>query len=1144
MNATAPPEAEKPAAPAMDPAVVHAALHRWLRFYIRKRRSFLHHLGLVTGVAAAAGAVAVFCAADAAIGLPVWLRWLLLAVCAGLFLTSLISGLRAAARIQRQGALDEIEAMIPVHGQMVRTALEQDGGAPSGHALKDLLRRELISGAWRVTRDFQPESGIPWKRLHRRWLMAAAAVGLCAALAAGWNDFPAALRRLGNPSGGMTFTRLAFVNPPEVFIAGQEVSVEVRMEGRTAGAPVLTIRRAGQPEDSLEMTPRGGSVFTAPLGRPDQPDTALTLTATSGDGSTGGLTIPVLYPPKILETVVELTFPAYTGLPPVKRNSPDGEVVEGTRAVFTLRTDRPLEKGRVIFSDGTDLAVSLVDGTVTFPVLIRRGDMSWRLEAADSRGLKPEKASGQWRGLEDTPPRLEWVSPKKDIEATPLAEVALKVRAADDFGLRETGMVLLAGGKERVLKTEDFGDAVPVSAVVEALAALENEKVDIRGNVKIFAYARDRFPAPAGRERRGVSDLRNIDIRQFKVWRMMAGGGAGAEELNPVELKAVVKLEDLIRDQRVVVNAIFHMKEENAAPPAVCEPMSEKEAALGKGAGELKALMLELDFPKDDVLLLDTASQQMAEASGTLKALDIPGSWTHADGALTSLLELRREFMKILHHGAGPEGAAPADDFQLPSLTWLAKEAERLAGEEEEIAKAVPGSRDKAEAAGKVQVRQAEAQADAGELFDTVVGHPEVTGLARSRMGEAEKGMTAAGLALRERRFDGALPALAGAAADLRELARHLLGLETKRAAETLKQAAEMAKAAAAAAAADPGKTGKEGENRKEGKERQEDKDGKEESGEPRKEVAGQGKAPEGKDAPEGGKAGDSGESGTGKAAAARDAAVIDDWLESLAGNGELGKAGERLGKLREDLKVPGLSGRLETLAKDGGGSGGAEESAGPAAEGKALAEALGKLSESLMAEHDRMVEGMLEKLANAQAAAKALAGKGEGKGQQKAETPAPAGGNQKSPGSGPGAEGQGRAVPSQNPVMPGTRELADQLEELHDAELAELGRKLEPLKDPRYNTDLRESTLEKIEARLETLIREVIQRQLLAGKSDRVPQEFEGLVENYFRRLSEDTGEAEAEAETRTESREDAGDRNSNPQSQASPADSAPPAR
>src|SRR5262245_18839290 len=120
MNTTAASSSLRPAPHASGPSLL-----RWLGRYMRKRRTFLTGMG----IAAALGVATLLCMAaattDVFVTLPRWARWTALTVTAVSLLVLAVMGLRRAMAVRRRGAMDEIEAMLPARGQLMRTALEE-----------------------------------------------------------------------------------------------------------------------------------------------------------------------------------------------------------------------------------------------------------------------------------------------------------------------------------------------------------------------------------------------------------------------------------------------------------------------------------------------------------------------------------------------------------------------------------------------------------------------------------------------------------------------------------------------------------------------------------------------------------------------------------------------------------------------------------------------------------------------------------------------------------------------------------------------------------------------------------------------------------------------------------------------------------
>src|SRR6185312_14917619 len=117
--------------------------------------------------------------------------------------------------------------------------------------------------------------------------------------------------------------------------------------------------------------------------------------------------------------------------------------------------------------------------------------------------------------------------------------------------------------------------------------------------------------------------LVSIDIRQFQVrWRMNPNQGKGGGGL-PMSGGNLNEFFNLIKVQRKVVSDTFLLKE-NGVPSggdlgAECEKIKTVEDTAAARVTKLKDQVAdEGTMDADDLTLLDTAGQQMTEASGHL----------------------------------------------------------------------------------------------------------------------------------------------------------------------------------------------------------------------------------------------------------------------------------------------------------------------------------------------------------------------------------------------------------------------------------------------------------------------------------------------------------------------------------------------
>lgn len=151
---------------------------------------------------------------------------------------------------------------------------------------------------------------------------------------------------------------------------------------------------------------------------------------------------------------------------------------------------------------------------------------------------------------------MEILEPSKDAEATPVTELPVRIRARDDYGVAEIGLIMEAAG-ERSWTMEKTVDALDQKKELAELthAMLETVPLTVRDNVRVYAYALDHKPRGGPRS---VSPLRSIDIREFKKRSLYLGKVQGP----PIDPKEVTKLNEVIRMQRGVVSDAHLVNEE------------------------------------------------------------------------------------------------------------------------------------------------------------------------------------------------------------------------------------------------------------------------------------------------------------------------------------------------------------------------------------------------------------------------------------------------------------------------------------------------------------------------------------------------------------------------------------------------------
>jgi hypothetical protein len=230
---------------------------------------------------------------------------------------------------------------------------------------------------------------------------------------------------------------------------------------------------------------------------------------------------------------------------------------------------------------------------------------------------------------------------------------------------------------------------------------------------------------------------------------------------------------------------------------------------------------------------------------------------------------------------------------------------------------------------------------------------------------------------------------------------------------------------------------------------------------------------------------------------------TIDDWLRAMTRRETTGESDlrDRLARTREALRIPELAAELRQAEED--------ERQGRAQLARRTdadaAKRLQSLSETLEREKRRLTHTRLERLAAAEAETRELQRELDTRRDRPAQQQA-------------AARNQGRKDGGETTVKR-LRNLADEFENLKDEPLEELGRKLRRLVGPQnlrgrpesgtlIPEEVSRSTLPPAARRLRRLIDETIQREMLLNRDERVPEAYNGLVEKYFKALSDDLKE------------------------------------
>lgn len=771
-----------------DQAPVHA---------IARRRGIINrNTAVLSGVALLLGAVLVLACLDGNWALPEQLRlWLVGLAGAGALFVFVQRRLAGREEQSANRVVRDLEAANPAGGQLLRTAWEvaTKGRAASATEEQRAFSTRLLSEAQAQMHKGKGEAFAPATSLHR-WLVVCGVVATTILLVAlQWPDFRLALRRVLLPLGAPTYTTVEWDSPSLLYDDRHPPRVAVSMTGRLA-EPQLQVLESGATEwrtHFLNALDDGSTYDTVLTGMTGD----FQARVTAGDGTTPVLFVKYRPIPRLEEAKVTIHFPDYTGLVSEERQGADASVVEGSKLDWTFQFNTPPDRVEWTLASGAGTPQALPlesDGPTS--------RASWKAPPGKFTGVltvydKDDTVMDSWRyeivGAVDKLPTVELLEPVRDVQATSVTELPVRIRARDDFGLAEIGLVMEAAGQtlwtlEKVIEEKDQRD---ISELTRAM--LETVPLTIRDNVKFYAYALDHKPRGGPRS---VSPLRCIDIRDFKRYDRHLDKG----KKPPIQKQEFVKLNALIRAQRVVVSDCHVLKEDardemaEGIGPRSEEIAVKEQEVIVKTHELLASWEMEPSIPRDDVVLLGTSAEQMDEASRYLSRKLTEQAYPSSDRALGSLLQIRKHLMGLMKDC---EGDCDSElDLELKSLEEFAKEAERLAEEEKSVyAQITPGADAPVAPLASSRRQQEVAVADGGELFSEMVTHPKKNEPMLKLMAAAEKAMQEADERMHSTDPLTAQSPLVEAEQQLRDLSVFISAMIEEKLAETLKQLASKA---------------------------------------------------------------------------------------------------------------------------------------------------------------------------------------------------------------------------------------------------------------------------------------------------------------------------------------------------------------
>ncbi|HVC95399.1 MAG TPA: DUF4175 family protein [Pirellulales bacterium] len=763
-------------------------------------------------------------------------RVLCLMVMAGLIVAEAIRTLAKLRRLGRGEAAVAIEENFPQLGQRVRTTLEYFEPSLSTAPASPGLVDALVTDTDRQARAIDFQTLIPWQRTWRQAtaLTLAVVAGLVALVVL--PDARIALERLLLVP--VHYTRLS-VKPGDWQVkVGGEAVIQAELTGRPVRQVELRYRLIAKPRDDTEAH----EWQSLPFGRSDDQENdvghrrgarlagEIALAGTvetrlsdlqedleyqvvAGQLASDIYRLTIVRPLVLKEVAATITPPAYTRRPPVVESKGNLKVIEGSRVELMFTLDRPPHSAQVALRrkshDAEAVpppAVRIEGAELSVELATIDQELEYELSAEAGDGMKLEPRKFRIRVAPDQKPTVRFVEPPEQLEVTITTEVAIRVEAADDFGVGKIGIVYqIADEPQAELYLEDLPQQ-PLT--VEALATLflERHEVNFTDAVTYYAFAEDNYPGglsgSQGAKRfqgpnRATTELRFIDIRPYKRAYQMATSEGG-----PPSGESSTSLEELIARQRVNLNRSFAQLDVPQFDSETAARLAKTEQELADVTREFAAGMEQRGMP---VPSLGEAAGLMQQAANELASRGLKSAVEHERAALAGLIKARRNFRKLLTQSDSQTASAcrtfdteqkqklrpPKVDNDKAKHAHLAKDLEKLAEKEKKFSEEISPNEGGAERFPAEA--QQEAAEQAGELRKRVHSDEDLTQLAKRRMDAAADAVRSSAQALATGDRERAAQEAADAAERLQQLAEQVAALKAIETPAKLTRLREMA---------------------------------------------------------------------------------------------------------------------------------------------------------------------------------------------------------------------------------------------------------------------------------------------------------------------------------------------------------------
>lgn len=372
----------------------------------------------------------------------------------------------------------------------------------------------------------------------------------------------------------------------------------------------------------------------------------------SGSVESGRYLIDVVPRPRVSRIDLRYEFPPATGrAPELVEDGGAIRAVKGTKVEIRVLPNRPLETGQLVLNGSERIALQGSGNELRAEIRLEQ-DGHYLIELpAGNAGMTRASVEHPIQVFDDTRPSVSLVWPGRDARVTSIEEIGIALQAEDDVALQDLELVLNINGAEEHRVRFDTDPASPGTLSGQHLLALEEFSLQPGDLISYYARASDAVDNPA---RMVTTDLYFMDVRPFEQHfrRAQGGGGGGGRggggqsdaELTAQQRSLLVALFKLERDRVLIDETLFEQRVDTLKQAQA--RIRERLEAIVRRLGT-RQLMTESQAHGQVAEELPRAAKAMFEMESNLAIPDLDNALPSARQALLHLQRADAAFRDV-----------------------------------------------------------------------------------------------------------------------------------------------------------------------------------------------------------------------------------------------------------------------------------------------------------------------------------------------------------------------------------------------------------------------------------------------------------------------------------------------------------------